>query len=857
VSGLLEDIVLTITLIGIPTCAMGASLPLLTEALGQGFSDGARFHSRLYVVNTFGAVCGALVTGFFLIPAVGLERGMAVAAGLTVLASVGLLLLGGTTRLPMETQQRSHPAALPTGEVDRASALVLPCLIAGLSGAVSLTLQGILLRLVALSVGSATYVFPVVVAGFVAAMAAGAWVACDRPSGPWQLRWVQLGAIAGLLSFHLLVPDLGYYGHVLRVVWSATVPGFYLFWAAVTVGVFLVMLVPVGALGAALPILVADSRSRLGERVGWIYGSNALGCIIGALGGGYIAFSWLNLGPLFSIVTIAACAGLFLIASGMGGVMRALWQSISVACFALAMLMPEWPLDRFAHGRFSMQAPTTSSFGGPTQFFEVTRPGGEIIAYKDDPNTTVAVGNYPNNRSILVNGKSDGSTSGGDRVTTKLVAHLPILLAEPVTRRAAVIGFGTGITVGTLARYDSLSRIDVFEISSAVREFSPLFSKYNDGAAESSKLVWQMGDAYRRLLETPGQFDVIASEPTNPWVSGVERLYSTEFLTVARSKLAPGGVFAQWFHSYSISPERLDLVVETFRDVFPEVHLFARGTDLILLGSAHTLKPEQLLTRFRATWVDSDLRSIGFPSRESLLTAEVPYGRFYFGPLHSNRHPRLSFGAALDRFMGANSDPVEISERLERRAASRAAFRATLAGVWMGLGIEAPKVSLNKLRGIFCPSAVNSSTFSRTPIACQGALVGLSVLGEEPVSGLIQPGVLQLLRRAVGSSAESGGLLLGGDVQTASAAFGWLIQYGAPFIDISPEKMELMAGPCVASKGDASTACRLRYVTALAVSNHRAEALDRLALLRFEQASKNLPAALLQQAELAIGSRAP
>ena len=151
-----------------------------------------------------------------------------------------------------------------------------------------------------------------------------------------------------------------------------------------------------------------------------------------------------------------------------------------------------------------------------------------------------------------------------------MLALLPCLVADSC-KDVFVIGFGTGVTVGEFAALESVENVVVAEISRGVLDAAPLFDHGNQNATRSPKVRLERGDAYRILLRSEGGFDVIASEPPNPWVAGVEMLYSREFLEAARDRLRPGGVYAQWIHLYEIDRESVDLVLRTYDEVFDRV----------------------------------------------------------------------------------------------------------------------------------------------------------------------------------------------------------------------------------------------------------------------------------------------
>jgi len=294
---------------------------------------------------------------------------------------------------------------------------------------------------------------------------------------------------------------------------------------------------------------------------------------------------------------------------------------------------------------------------GPDEVFEQrARAMGELISYEDDPTASIAVFENPTptvrNRSLYINGKSDGS-SYHDVVTTVLIGLIPSLFAKRV-ERAFVIGFGTGLTAGALADLDETRIVDVAEISPAIVRAAPLFDSANYAASQHPKVRILRSDAYRALRRSPDRYDVIASEPSNPWVAGVEQLYSQEFLRAARERLRPGGVYSQWINVYEMDDEALELVLRTFNSVFDNVAVWhLQKGDLLILGledKASALDLARIERRAALPDVARGLRRAKIRSLPALLAHELwPIGVAHVaianGPLHTLHHPRLGYMA--------------------------------------------------------------------------------------------------------------------------------------------------------------------------------------------------------------------
>src|SRR5262249_917863 len=175
---------------------------------------------------------------------------------------------------------------------------------------------------------------------------------------------------------------------------------------------------------------------------------------------------------------------------------------------------------------------------------------GTLVYYGDGAASTVSVKRLAGTLSLSVDGKVDAS-SGGDMLTQKMLAHLPMLLhAGP--RRICIIGLGSGVTLASALLHPS-TIVDVAEISPQVVEASRLFSDDNHRALDDPRTHLILGDGRTHLTLSNQEYDVIISEPSNPWMAGVAALFTREFLTSIRAHLTPDGILCQWAHTYNIS----------------------------------------------------------------------------------------------------------------------------------------------------------------------------------------------------------------------------------------------------------------------------------------------------------------
>ncbi len=216
----------------------------------------------------------------------------------------------------------------------------------------------------------------------------------------------------------------------------------------------------------------------------------------------------------------------------------------------------------------------------------------DLVFAKDGINDSVAVSRSDNYVALRINGRVDAST--GDERTQLLLGHLGAAF-DPPPRRVLIIGFGSGMTASAVARYPDIEKIDCVEIEPAVINAAPFLISLNRNVLSDPRVHVIFDDARNFLLTTREKYDLIISEPSNPWIAGVATLFTDEFYAGARRALAPGGKFVQWLQSYSLAPADLKMVVATLAPSLRRRHLVAcRGT-----GSASSGPKRQLEIQIR------------------------------------------------------------------------------------------------------------------------------------------------------------------------------------------------------------------------------------------------------------------
>ena len=651
----------------LPATLLGATFPVISRFLVRSSEGrGARL-ADLYALNTAGAMMGTLGVYYVALPMLGLSRTL-LCAGVLNLGIGGLCLVFDRH---LESLGFRTPAAGPTLAAP-ASAEPLPAplrwlLVAfGLSGFSAMVYEVAWTRVLSLVLGSSIYAFCLLLATFLGGMALGSFVVRrDLRRQPATLgrvvRLEVLLALYGLASIALLsqLPDCFV---ALWPLWGQSFAA--LSWLQVFISA-LVMLLPTVLMGALFPIvsdLVTQQFARFGQRLGSAYAINTLGGILGSFLAGFVLIPWLGLPWAIVIAALVNGLAAALVFIGSDRQRRLPRIAVSGACLAgLALggvlIVPTWQRQVLTAGVYLNP---TAYRGGSVQ---QSVAGSTLLYYRDSLNATVSVHQEGETIFLKVGGKTDAS-NGLDMGTQALSAHLPLLLHRGQAKRALVIGLGSGVTLGHAGRYP-LTTLDCAELDPAVIDAARLFKAYNYGIHDDPRVRIFAADGRNFLLANQAPYDVIISEPSNPWMAGLAYLFTQEFYQLAKRQLAPGGVMCQWVQLYRLFPGDLKLMLRTFRQEFPYVTVWSSiPGDLLLIGSEQplTLDAATLARRMAQPTVQESLRAVAvehmdallqlflFGSRElEQLTLDTPW-------LHQDDQPWLEFNAPKALYFGPSLD---------------------------------------------------------------------------------------------------------------------------------------------------------------------------------------------------------
>ncbi len=660
----------------VPPCLLlGMTFPLMSVGiLRRERARSGEVLALLYFSNSLGAAFGAMLSGFTLVPRVGLPGALMFGAALNLAIMLVAVRDRGVTN---PIQARPEKAGVRVRHM-----VLLYLAVAFGTGLSSFLYEVGWIRLLSMILGSATHSFEVMLSAFVFGLALGGlWVRkrmdrFERPELALAIVQIVMGvcavgtlpayevaveAIAWLLSAQGPTEALWIQFNILRYVLC-----------------LLIMLPATFCAGMTLPLLthVMLQRGQPEAAVGWVYGVNTLGAIIGATLGGLVLMPLVGVKGL---VVIGALADMLLGIALIRGEIRvgranqltpkllrtATIGAVLVTLAGLSIRLDPMVLTATVFRKWGKSARASL----PDTF--------EVLSYVDGRTATVAVvEGYPGYRIIYTNGKPDASVIlnrwpadrdpllgpkiAGDEPNQFLVGLIP-LMVRPDARNGALIGFGSGVTCHTVLGSPTLERLDTIEIEPEMVEGSKFFHAVNWRAYEDERSHFHYDDAKAFFASAGRKYDFIVSEPTNPWVSGVSSLFTVEFYQETKRYLSDGGVLAQWLQGYELSDDLLISVLAALDREFEDYLVVRIGSrDWVILSSPKgrigPLSPEPL------TWEGAQesfallgIHDIG--QVDGLIVANRQLLHPFLRSRQPNRdsHPILDTGAERARFMGASA----------------------------------------------------------------------------------------------------------------------------------------------------------------------------------------------------------
>ncbi|MDX3775635.1 hypothetical protein QE250_16065 [Chromatiaceae bacterium AAb-1] len=635
---------------------LGATFPLMSSGLLRFFPEkpGAIL-AVLYFANSFGAAIGVLVTGFWLIPAFGLTLTMQLAGVVNILLASWVILMLWSSLNQSAIATAVTPVIRPLNSTEK-----LLLLVAFGTGLSSFVYEIAWIRMLSLVLGSSTHAFEMMLSAFILGLAIGGyWIRKRIDSLVHPVRYlakvqILMGvlAFATILAYHWTFDWMAFVLDALK----RNDAGYTLFNISSHVIALVVMLPATICAGIALPLitLILLRENADTSAIGKVYASNTLGGIFGVVLASGLLLPYLGLkNTVVAGALIDVLLGLLLFSLIVPALMKKqllLVSSVFAGTLLLLSQMLQWDSARLASG--------------------VYRDGQlghkNIVMHKDGRTATVSVVKNDFQIAILTNGKTDASVSldddrNPDEPTQALLGALP-LLYNPAAKRAAVIGIGSGITSHILLSSPQLEQVDTIEIEPVMLEGARWFGERSARTFTDPRSKLIIDDAKSYFSSQQQQYDLIISEPSNPWVSGVSSLFTVEFYHFIHQRLHDGGLLIQWIHLYENELELVYSILKGLDSRFGDYHIYAsNNVDLVIVAAKEQL-PERVAPELLAEATRAELALVGIEHQADLQLRLVankkmmaPLLEESAAPVNSDFFPYVDQNAVKARFTQASA----------------------------------------------------------------------------------------------------------------------------------------------------------------------------------------------------------
>ncbi len=598
--GTVIRLILATLAIGGPTFLMGGTLPAAARAVTTADDPRRRSLALLYGANTLGAVAGVSLATFYFFERFGNHLTLWIAAALNIFLALAALYLAGTFPAPPGTKEKvvaAPPVARPSFVLGAAAAV----------GFAFLLMEMVWYRMLSPLLGGSTFAFGLILA--VALFGIGLGGICyaffggrRRPSLQFFAFTCSLEALCLAVPF-ALGDRLATLAMLLQPIGTAGFGGKVMEWLVLCA---IVVLPGAFVSGIQFPLLIGllgRGGEKIGAQAGMTFAWNTAGAIAGSLVGGFGLLPVLTAPGAWMLVTSMLCAlGIlagFLAARATREVLRFV-PAGTAAAIAVLLLgskgpTPYWRHSQIGTGRVAQYDSTKNGLRDLVQMFR-----RHILWEEEGIESSVALSKSENGIAFIVNGRCDGNAKGD--AGTQVMCGLIGAVLHPRPESALVIGLGTGSTAGWLAAIPSVKKVDVFELEPAILRVAKACAAVNQAALENPKLHVTIGDARESLLTTQERYDLVASEPSNPYRAGVASLFTTEYYRAVRNRLRPGGLFLQWVQAYEVDAETIETVYATLHTVFRCVETYETTTgDILLVGSEQPNRYDVAALRERFT----------------------------------------------------------------------------------------------------------------------------------------------------------------------------------------------------------------------------------------------------------------
>lgn len=577
-------LIAALVLIG-PTFLMGGTLPAAARSVASDDDQSRQSLALLYGANTMGAVTGTLVSTFWLMETLGNRTALWIGCGLNVIIALVARAVSRQTEASHSEALESASADVETEDQKRPTLIIVASAIVGCA---FMLMELVWYRMLGPILGGTTFTFGLILAVALLGIGLGGLAYTLRGRNR-PVTFNGFALTCALESLFIVIPfalgdRLALITLFLRQFGALGFGSQIIGWSIVTSIVVLPAAIVAGYQFPLLIALLGRGRSGVARHAGMAYASNTFGAIVGSLAGGFGLLPLMTAPGVWKLVAIMLAVLAIVAVFGETGMSRFRPRfSQVVALLAITLVFADGPGALWRHGGIGAGR-ANGNLTSKNDAIALAVATQRSIAWEAEGLESSVALQWVDGLAFIVNGKVDGH-SRGDAGTQVMAGMLPALL-HPKPRTALVIGLGTGSSAGWLAALPEMERVDVVELEPAILEIARRCAAVNQNVLSNPKIHLHLGDAREVLVTAPGRYDIIMSEPSNPYRSGIASLFTHDFYESAKKRLNPGGVFAQWVQAYEVNSDTLQTVFATVASSFPAVQTWrTQPEDLLLVAS--------------------------------------------------------------------------------------------------------------------------------------------------------------------------------------------------------------------------------------------------------------------------------
>ncbi|MDG5814446.1 fused MFS/spermidine synthase [Chitinispirillales bacterium ANBcel5] len=664
---------ITASLIILPqSILLGATFPFMAAGIVRRFPGLSGYKiSVIYFVNTLGASLGVLWSGFFLVERYGL-RGAIVTGGILDIF-VGLMVFYLCRKSVKSTEMVEKPEKginedvpfeIPSLNAKKGYYIPL-LLISSLTATASFIYEIGWIRMLSLVLGSSTHAFELMLSAFILGIALGSFFVRNRidriKNVPRFLGIVQIIMGSSALMTIFVYGNMFEFMQFTMNALERNEQGYLLYNIISHFICMAIMLPSTICAGMVIPLITHILYKKgFGEQaIGKVYSLNTFGGIVGIVLAVWILMPLFGLKLMISIGgTLDIAIGLLILYTFAETRFSNLKTAVSPVCVVIVFVT-------LAFGHIDPVLMASGVF----RYGSISR-NKDILSHRDGRTASVSLFRTASNYVLSTNGKPDASigieSHSSDEYTMAMLGVIPMTVVENA-KNAAVIGLGAGMTSHFLLYDQQYEQVDVIEIEPEMVRAARRMGERVANTFTDERCEIHIEDAKSFFAARNKKYDIIISEPSNPWVSGVSGLFSREFFKHIKNYINEDGILVQWFHKYECDISIITSILKAMNESFPNYDLYATGSDYIIVASPD---PEADISVkrdvFEIDGLAQSLQSMGFKSIDDIRLIRFA-GHKVMDPLiqsypymaNSDFHPFVDLYAVKHRYMGSHVEELD------------------------------------------------------------------------------------------------------------------------------------------------------------------------------------------------------